>query len=82
MQKKSVKKALTQTTEEYANQSSIHGVGYIFDSQLSIFDRFLWFCLAVGFVGVAAALTWNFWTQWRSEQVKKLIENFRIGREL
>ena len=82
MQKKSVKKALAQTTEEFANQSSIHGVGYIFDSQLSIFDRFLWFCLAVGFVSIAAALTWNFWTQWRSEQVKKLIENFRIGREL
>ena len=75
MQKKSVKKALNQTTEEYAKQSSIHGVGYIFDSQLSIFDRFLWFFLSVVFVGVAAALTWNFWTQWRSEQVTKTDQN-------
>ena len=70
MQKISAKKAVTQTTEEYANQSSIHGVGYIFDTQLSIFDRFLWFFLVVVFAGVAAALTWNFWSQWRSEQVK------------
>ena len=75
MQKISAKKAVTQTTEEYANQSSIHGVGYIFDSKLSIFDRFLWFFLSVVFVGVAAALTWNFWTQWRSEQVTKTDHN-------
>ena len=73
MQKISAKKAVTQTTEEYANQSSIHGVGYIFDTQLSIFDRFLWFFLVVVFAGVAAALAWNFWSQWRSEQVKKLV---------
>ena len=71
MQKISAKKAVTQTTEEYANQSSIHGVGYIFDTQLSIFDRFLWFFLVVVFAGVAAALTWNFWAQWRDEQVIK-----------
>ena len=63
------KSALTQTAEDYASQSSIHGIGYVFDRDLNIVDRFLWLFLVLAFSGVAAALTWNFWTQWRNEQV-------------
>ena len=63
------KSALTQTAEEYASRSSIHGIGYVFDRELNIVDRFLWLFLVLAFSGVAAALTWNFWTQWRNEQV-------------
>ena len=65
------KSALTQTAEDYATRSSIHGIGYVFDRDLNIVDRFLWLFLVLAFSGVAAALTWNFWTQWRNEQVKK-----------
>ena len=63
------KSALTQTAEDYATRSSIHGIGYVFDRDLNIVDRFLWLFLVLAFSGVAAALTWNFWTQWRNEQV-------------
>ena len=63
--------SLKKTTEDYANQSSIHGIGYIFDKELSILDRVLWLFMVFAFLGVAAALTWNFWSQWRNEQVKK-----------
>ena len=63
------KTALTQTAEEYASRSSIHGIGYVFDKDLNIIDRLLWFFLVLVFSGVAAALTLNFWTQWRNEQV-------------
>ena len=63
------KSALTQTAEDYASRSSIHGIGYVFDRELYIVDRFLWLFLVLAFSGVAAALTWNFWTQWRNEQV-------------
>ena len=65
------KSALTQTAEDYASRSSIHGIGYVFDKDLNIIDRLLWFFLVLVFSGVAAALTWNFWTQWRNEQVIK-----------
>ena len=65
------KTALVQTTEEYASRSSIHGIGYIFDRELNIVDRFLWLFVVLAFAGVAAALTWNFWSQWRNEQVIK-----------
>ena len=73
MKNKTKTSALTQTTEEYASRSSIHGIGYIFDRELNIVDRFLWLFVVLSFAGVAAALTWNFWTQWRNEQVIKTI---------
>ena len=69
MKKTMNKAALSQTTEEYASRSSIHGIGYAFDRDLGIFDRVLWLLVVFVFLGVAGALTWNLWTQWRDEQV-------------
>ena len=63
------KGALSQTSEEYASRTTIHGIGYIFDKELSFVDRLLWLLSVLAFLGVAAALTWNFWSQWRNEQV-------------
>ena len=74
MRNTSKKTALTQTAEEYASRSSIHGIGYVFDRNLNIVDRLLWLFLVLVFAGVAAALTWNFWVQWRNEQVIKTKE--------
>ena len=65
------KSALAQTTEEYASRSSIHGIGYVFDRELNVVDRLLWLLVVLAFLGIAAALTWDFWSQWRNEQVKK-----------
>ena len=65
------KTAVTQTTEEYASRSSIHGIGYIFDKELNVVDRLLWLLVVLAFLGFSAALTWNFWSQWRNEQVIK-----------
>ena len=63
------KVALNKTTTEYASRSSIHGIGYIFDRELGIFDRVLWLLAVVAFLAVAAKITKNFWSQWREEQV-------------
>ena len=46
------KTALVQTTEDYASRSSIHGIGYIFDRELNIVDRFLWVFVVLSFAGV------------------------------
>ena len=68
--KKTLKKAaLSQTTEEYASRSSIHGIGYIFDKDLHLGERLLWLAVVLVFLGVAATMTWNLWSQWRNEQV-------------
>ena len=70
------KTALTQTTEEYASRSSIHGVAYVFDRDLNLFDRLLWLFVVIALLGGAAMLTWNFWSQWRDEQVGKSTPSF------
>ena len=72
------KQALSKTTQEYASRSSIHGITYIFDKELSLVDRLLWLFFVLAFLGVAAALTWNLWSQWRNEQVTKDIFVRRI----
>ena len=69
MKPKSWKQGLSQTTENYASRTSIHGIGYIFDRELGIFDRVLWLLVIVAFLAVAAKITKNFWSQWREEQV-------------
>ena len=69
--KRTMKKAaLTKTTEEYASRSSIHGIGYVFDNELNLVDRLLWLIVVLAFLGIATALTFNFWTQWENEQVR------------
>ena len=71
--KKTLKKtALTQTAEEYASRSSIHGIGYAFDRELHVVDRLLWLLVVLTFLGFTAALTWNLWAQWENEQVIRL----------
>ena len=61
--------ALTQTTEEYAGRSSIHGIGYVFDRHLNLVDRLLWLFVVLALLMTAAIFTLNFWSQWRDEQV-------------
>ena len=57
------KTALTRTIEGYAGRSSIHGIGYVFDRDINIVDRLLWLFVVIAFIGGAAMLTWNFWSQ-------------------
>ena len=61
--------ALKQTAEEFAERTSIHGIGYVFDRSLYILDRLLWSVVVLAFLGIAMTLTWNTWTQWQNEQV-------------
>ena len=73
------KVALNKTTTEYASRSSIHGIGYIFDRELGIFDHVLWLLAVVAFLAVAAKITKNFWSQWRDEQVHVKPPAVKIG---
>ena len=74
-EKKKGKPALIQTTEDFAERTSIHGISYVFDRGLRIVDRLLWAVLVVGFLGLAFYLTWNSWTQWRDQQVWIIFAN-------
>ena len=71
MKRTSKKAALTQRTEEYASRSSIHGIACAFDRELNVVDRLLWLLVVLAFLGIAAALSWDLWSQWQNEQVIK-----------
>ena len=75
MKKKKGKVALLQTTEDFAERTSIHGISYVFDRGLWIVDRLLWAVLVIGFLGLAFYLTWNSWMQWRDQQVGIIFKN-------
>ena len=36
------KKSLSQTAEDFANRTSIHGISYVFDREIGFVDRILW----------------------------------------
>ena len=74
-EKKKGKLALLQTTEDFAERTSIHGISYVFDKGLNVVDRLLWAVLVIGFLGLAFYLTWNSWMQWRDQQVGIIFKN-------
>ena len=69
------KKSFFRSVEEYAGHSSIHGIGYVFDRELSYLDRLVWLVVTLAFFSLAIVLTYNTWTQWREEQVETNIKN-------
>ena len=69
------KNALIQTTEEYASQTTIHGISYIFDRKLNLMERLLWLLLVLAFLCLATFLTWNTWIQWREDQVETTLRD-------
>ena len=62
--------ALGRTAKEYASQSTIHGIAYIFDGEVDKLGRFLWLLTVLGFLALAGYFTANSWIQWREEQVR------------
>ena len=69
--KKKRKAAFSQTTEHFANKSSIHGVSYIFNKHLTVVDRLLWTFVVFASLAIAAALAWDLWIHWENEQARK-----------
>ena len=67
--------SLKKTTEDYASQSSIHGISYIFDHKLGPWERVLWLMVVIGFLILATHLTLDTWTQWQEEQVVTTLKN-------
>ena len=52
-----------------------HRISYTFDRELNVVDRILWLLVVVAFSGIAAALSWNLWSQWNDEQVMTRLQS-------
>ena len=61
--------SLLKTAEDYASHTTIHGVSYAFDKDLSVLGRILWALIVVALLALATYLTFNTWEDWRDDQV-------------
>ena len=64
-----------QIIEGFACRSSVHGVSYIFDRTVSVFDRLLWTIICLASVLFAVYLIHNTYTDWQDDQVITTLKN-------
>ena len=67
--------ALAQTAEEYANNSTVHGLGYTFDRSLFKVDHALWVLVCLTFAVLAVHLTYQSYDNWQQDQVVITLKN-------
>ena len=67
--------ALGQTVRDYANRSTVHGLGYILDKDLGRGDRVLWIIICLCFASLAVHLTNQAYNNWQDNQVVITLKN-------
>ena len=67
--------ALAQTAEDYANNSTVHGLGYTFDRSLFKVDQALWVLVCLTFAVLAVHLTYQSYDNWQQDQVVITLKN-------
>ena len=63
------KSFILKNVEDFASRSTVHGVSYIFDKGLALFDRFLWFIIFLWSVFLEIFLIYSSYTDWQDNQV-------------
>jgi hypothetical protein len=60
---------VSQTAEEYSNSTTIHGIGYIFESGLWVLERLFWMIVVI--IGIIFAITLSVaaYKQWKENPV-------------
>ena len=61
--------------EEYASQTTIHGISYIFDKKLPAYDRMLWTLICLSFSILAILMTNQSFSNWQSDMVITTLKN-------
>ena len=67
--------ALAETAEDYANNSTVHGLCYTFDRSLFKVDRALWVLVCLTFAVLAVHLTYQSYDNWQQNQVVITLKN-------
>ena len=55
--------------KNYASNSTVHGINYVFDESLPILERFLWLVIVFGLGCVAMYLVYESYNAWQDNQV-------------
>ena len=60
---------LARGLKDYASNSTVHGINYVFDENLSLFERFVWLVLVFGLGSVSLYLVYQSYNTWQDNQV-------------
>ena len=69
------KAAIAQTLVDYSEDSSVHGVGYVFKKSLPLSDRILWLLSVVLFLVLACYFLFTAYKQWQENLTITSLEN-------
>ena len=72
---------LRKTSERYGDHSSIHGIGYIFDSENPHIDRVFWSAAVFLFMLLAVHLSMTTFTTWQHQPVFSSLDNTELPME-
>ena len=61
--------AFKNTVLEFAGSTTIHGIGYIFDTAIFIIERLLWFAVVCAFTALAIYWSYDAWKTWQDSPV-------------
>ena len=75
MRKSKLKSAMSDNIKNYASNSSIHGVTYIFDKTIPFFHRFLWLAIFIGSISLGSYMIFKTVTDWQENQVITTIKS-------
>ena len=60
---------LTRTVKDYSESTTIHGIGYIFESGVTALERLLWICVVCFGTGMAISLAIVAYINWKDNPV-------------
>jgi hypothetical protein len=72
---KSKSSVLCNTTDQYADGATVHGVGYIFNESLPSVDRIIWAVGVCFFFALAIFFTTSSYLDWQENQVMTSLKN-------
>ena len=58
-----------ENVKEYSNRSTVHGIGYICDKKLGLFDRCLWLIMVISCMSMALWLITSSYASWQDNLV-------------
>ena len=61
-----LKKASSKTISDFASNTTIHGIQYIFDGAVLLFEKIAWLMICIGFAFLAiywSVESFNYWKQ-------------------
>ena len=76
--KKPLKIGLASTAKEFTQNSSVHGIGYIFSKGIPLVDRIIWAFLFLGSLFLAISMSTDAYMEWQAKPTITTLANSSV----